>query len=145
MVDLVSQIREHARRSESAVEVSPEVVDERLRARLRSWVDLDDEHPYRLQEELHLEGRWNVTPEDLVRSERRGIGSLLAVFRRVARPGLKLFANFELPLYKQFKINLGVAEALHDLLRRTSELQARVDDLACRIEELESRRSGDSG
>ena len=124
VVDLVSQIRRRVRDTQVA-EVLPEVLEERTRARVRAAVDLDEERPYELQRSLHLEGAWNVTPEDLVDSRRRGAGSLLSVFRRVARPGLKLFANLELPLYKQFKINLGIADALHELLRRTTEIEAR--------------------
>jgi len=111
-----------------------------MRARVRAAVDLDEERPYELQRALHLEGTWNVTPQDLVGSKRRGAGSLLSVFRRAARPGLKLFANLELPLYKQFKINLGIADALHELLRRTSEIDARLDDMARRLEALEAPR-----
>jgi len=112
-----------------------------MRARVRAAVDLDEERPYELQRALHLEGTWNVTPQDLVGSNRRGAGSLLSVFRRVARPGLKVFANLELPLYKQFKINLGIADALHELLRRTTEIEARLEDMARRLESLEAGRS----
>ena len=68
---------------------------------------------------------------------------MLATLRRLARPGIKLFANLELPLYKQFKINLGFADALHELLARTAELQARLDDLSRRLEALEARRPDD--
>lgn len=141
VADLVAQIREHSRGAAAASAVLPEVVEERARARVRAAVDLDDERPFALQRSLQLEGTWNVTPADLLDSRRRG-GGLLAGFRRLARPGLKLFANFELPLFKQFKINLGVADALHELLTRTAEIEARLDDVTRRLEELETRRAG---
>lgn len=140
VADLVSQIRERARRGSGASADSPDVVEERARARVRAAVDLDDQRPYELQRALHLEGAWNVTPQDLVESKRRGSASLVAAVRRLARPAIKVFANLELPLYKQFKINLGVADALNELLCRTAELEARVDGMARRIEELEARR-----
>jgi hypothetical protein len=142
VVDLVTQIRERSRRGSGAAADLPEVVEERARARVRAAVDLDDRRPYELQRALHLEGTWNVTPHDLVESRRRGAGGLLSTLRRLARPVLKLFANFELPLFKQFKINLGVADTLHELLVRTAELEARLDDVSRRLEELEGRRSG---
>lgn len=140
VADLVSQIRQRARRGSGASADLPEVVEERARARVRAAVDLDDQQPYELQRTLHLEGTWNVTPQDLVESKRRGSGSLIGAVRRLARPGIKIFANLELPLYKQFKINLGVADALNELLCRTAELEARLDDMARRIEELEATR-----
>ena len=139
VADLVSQIRERARCSSGAAADLPEVVEERARVRVRAAVDLDDRQPYELQRSLHLEGAWNVTPQDLVESKRRGSGSLIGAVRRLARPAIKIFANLELPLYKQFKINLGVADALHELLCRSAELEARVDDMGRRIEELEAR------
>jgi len=141
--DLVTQIRERSRGVSDAAANLPEVVEERARARVRAAVDLDDQLPYELQEDLHLEGTWNVTPEDLVTSSRRGTGGLVSALRRLARPGIKLFADLEQPLYKQFKINLGVADALHELLCRTAELEARVADMARRIEELEAQQVRD--
>ncbi len=139
VADLVSQIRARARRGSGAAADLPEVLEERARVRVRAAVDLDDRQPYELQRSLHLEGTWNVTPQDLVESKRRGSASLIGAVRRLARPAIKIFANLELPLYKQFKINLGVADALHELLSRTAELEARLDDMGRRIEELETR------
>ena len=138
VVDLVAQVRERVRRSVSSVELPPDVAEERIRARLRTWLDLDDKRPYELQRSLRLEGTWNVSPEDLRVSGRRGLGRLIAVCRSLARPALKFVANTELPLYKQFKINLGVAEALHELLRQNAQLLAHVDELARRLETLEA-------
>ncbi len=140
VADLVVQIRNHARRSDDGEASLPEVVEERARARVRAAVDLDDQRPYDLQKSLHLEGTWNVTPEDLVDSKHRGAGAALAAVRRLARPVIKLFANLELPLYKQFKINLGIADALNELLCRTSDLEARLGEVSRRLEALEADR-----
>jgi hypothetical protein len=137
----VAQIRERSRRGSGTDADLPEVIEERARARVRSAVDLDDRRPYELQRALNLEGSWNVTPQDLVESRRRGAGGLLSALRRLARPVLKLVANFELPLFKQFKINLGVADTLHELLLRAAELEARLDDVSRRLEALEGRLS----
>jgi hypothetical protein len=142
VADLVAQIRARSRGAPDAAADLPEVAEERARARVRAAVDLDDRRPVELQKALQLEGTWNVTPADLVSSRRPGAGKLLSLLRRAARPGLKLFANFELPLYKQFKINLGIADALHELLGRTSAIEARLEDLSRRLEALEARRPG---
>ncbi|HEX9697985.1 MAG TPA: hypothetical protein VGD06_00880 [Acidobacteriota bacterium] len=144
VADLVAQIRRRTRQRPSVAEVLPEAIDERVRARVRAAVDLDDQRPYALQQELRLQGSWNVTPEDLIASRRPG-GSVLSFIRRLARPVVKLFANLELPLYKQFKINLGIADALDELLRRNAELDQRLDELAGRLEKLEARRPPDGG
>ncbi len=141
MVDLVAQISERARRSEADPEIETDI-EARTRARLRAAVDLDDERAYELQDSLGLAGDWNVTPQDLVGSrEGGGIGALLGIFRRLVRPGLKLFANFDRPLYKQFKVNLGVADALHELLHSTAELDRQLQDVSRRLEALEARDS----
>lgn len=142
VVDLVAQIRERVHRAPS-FQQPPGAPEERLRGRLRTYLDLDDRRPFELQKRLALEGQWNVTPEDLRRSERRGVGRLIAVFRGLSRPFLKLLANLDLPFYKQFKVNLGVAEALHDLMQQTSELQARVAELSARVDRLERASSSE--
>ncbi len=142
VADVVAQIRDRARRTDHGEADLPGVVAERARARVRAAVDLDDQRPYELQETLRLAGTWNVTPQDLVESKRRGAGSMLAAVRRLARPVIKLFANLELPLYKQFKINLGIADALNELLCRTSDLEARLGEATRRLEALEADRHG---
>lgn len=140
VVDLVRQIRERVSHAATATASRPEAVEERVRRRLRTYVDLDERRPYELQESLGLLGSWNVRPEDLRESDRRGLGRLVGLARRTARPLLKSIANFELPLYKQFKINLGLAEAVHDLLRENADLRARVEELGQRVERLEADR-----
>jgi hypothetical protein len=145
VVDLMSQIRRRSGRRAGASADLPEVIEERARARVRAAVDLDDRRPYELERSLHLEGGWNVSPHDLIESKRRGTGLLVAGTRRVVRPLVKMFANLELPLYKQFKINLGVAEALNDLLCQAAELEARLETMSRRIEALESHRDGIDG
>ena len=142
VADVVAQIRERARKADRGDADLPEVVEQRARACVRAAVDLDDQRPYDLQKALRLEGTWNVTPQDLVESKRRGAGSMLAAVRRLARPAIKLFANLELPLYKQFKINLGIADALNELLCRTSDLEARLAETTRRLEALEADRHG---
>ena len=136
--NLVDQIHDRVRREESNRGLPPQALEERIRGRLRTYLDLNDDRPYELQSTLHLEGPWNVSPDDLRSSGRRGLGSLIALTRSLFRPLVKLVSNIELPIYKQFKINLGVAEALHDSMQQTAELQARVEELADRMERLEN-------
>ena len=70
---------------------------------------------------------------------------MLAIIRRLARPVIKVFANLEVPLYKQFKINLGIAEALNEILCKNSDLEAQLDDVTCRLEALEADRRRNNG
>lgn len=135
--DLVTQIHDSVRREESSRGLPPQALEERIRGRLRTYLDLDDDRPYELQSTLHLEGPWNVSPDDLRSSSRRGLGRLIGLSRTLFRPFIKLIGNLDLPIYKQFKINLGVAEALHDSLQQTAELQAQVEELSDRLERLE--------
>ena len=79
------------------------------------------------------------------RFESPGVGLVLAVVRRFARPAVKLFANLEVPLYKQFKINLGIAEALNEILCKNSDLEAQLDDVTRRLETLEADRRTNNG
>lgn len=144
VVDLVSQIQERVRRTEAAL-LPPGVQAERARSRLRTYVNLDTQALHRLQRELRLEGDWNVTPEDLRRSDRPGLGVMIRVLRRLSQPLLKLMANFDLPVYKQHKINVGIAKALNDLLRETAELRGRIEELASRLERLELQDRGVGG
>ncbi len=136
--NLVDQIHDRVRREESSRGLPPQALEERIRDRLRTYLDLDDDRPYELQSTLQLEGPWNVGPDDLRSSSRRGLGRLIGLSRALFRPFIKLIGNLDLPIYKQFKINLGVAEALHDSMQQTAELQARVQELADRMEKLEN-------
>ena len=95
MTDLAKQVRSQAskatRRKITSAGVEtllPEGAEEQARARVRLAVDLDDQRPYDLQKTLDLEGTWNVTPQDLLDSNRRGVGSVLAIVRRFARPAV---------------------------------------------------------
>ncbi|MFW6198450.1 MAG: hypothetical protein ACOC5E_01365 [Acidobacteriota bacterium] len=131
--DLMEQVRERARRQMEAA-VDPAAVELEGRDRLREWLDLDDERPYELQQELGLEGDWNVTPEDLRTSHPNLAGRLISMIRILARPIVKLLVNLDLPLYKQFKVNLGMAAALDRLQRDNAELRRRVRELEARLE-----------
>ena len=136
--DLVDQIHDRVRREDSSRGLPPQALEERIKGRLRTYLDLNDDRPYELQSTLHLEGPWNVSPDDLRSSGRRGLGRLIGLSRALLRPFIKLAGNLDLPIYKQFKINLGVAEALHDSMQQTAELQTRVEDLSDRLERLEA-------
>ena len=139
MVDLVAQIRDRARRDEAEPEIEADA-EARTRARLRATMDVSDERAYELHGSRGLAGDWNVSPDDLVESRTGGgIGALLGAFRRLVRPLMRPFANFEKPLFKQFKINLGIAETLHELLHRNAELEAQLTDVSRRLEALEAR------
>lgn len=127
VVDLMRQVRDRARAV--AGDPAAATVAEDPRQRLRGYLELDDARPYELQRELGLEGAWNVTPEDLRASHPGGVGRAIGGLRRLLRPLTKLFANLDLPLYKQFKINLGLASALGDLLEENARLRARLDRL----------------
>lgn len=133
VVDLMEQVRERARRQAEAA-ADPDAVDVERRERLREWLDLDDERPYELQQQLGLEGDWNVTPEDLRASHPNLAGRVISIVRRLARPIVKLLVNLDLPLYKQFKVNLGVAAALDRLRRDNADLRRRLRELEGRLE-----------
>jgi len=137
--NLVDQIHDRVRREERSRGLPPQALEERIRDRLRTYLDLDDDRPYELQSTLQLEGPWNVGPDDLRSSSRRGLGRVIGLSRALFRPFTKLIGNLDLPIYKQFKINLGVAEALHDSMQQTAELQARVEELSDRLERLEGK------
>ncbi len=63
--------------------------------------------------------------------------AIISTVRRLLRPLTKLFANTDLPLHKQFKVNIGVAAALHDLMQENAELQTRVEMLQKRLDKLD--------
>ena len=128
VVDIVRQIRERAHGGRALPE-HPAADEERFRSRLRAWLDAADARAFSVQRELGLEGAWNVSPEDLVTSRPGGLGRLIAAVRRLLRPLLKVAVNADLPLFKQFKVNIGVAGALHDLMRENEELRRTVGEL----------------
>lgn len=140
VADIVRQIRERARGGELLASL-PAIDDERLRSRLRAWLDADTPQAFALQRDLGLDGEWNVSPEDLVTSRPGGLGRLISAIRRLARPFLKVVANTEVPLFKQFKVNIGVAGALHELMRENEELRRAVGELRDRLDALR----GDDG
>lgn len=136
VLDLMRQVRE---RVASQTPESPSVpaMKEDARARLREWVQLDEGRPAELERSLGLGGAWNVTPEDLHRSHPGPFGALVGGIRRALRPVTKLLANLELPLYKQYKLNLGLAAAVHELLVENQRLRGRLAALQQRVTELE--------
>lgn len=143
--DLVRQIRNRVRHGDEPAPVTMEVDEERLRSRLRTYLDTDDAGAQQLRTRLELGGAWNVSPEDLRESRSDLLGRLISGIRRLVRPFVKLLVNADLPLFKQHKINLGLASALHDLMREHAELQRRVAELSSRLDDRGDRATGPSG
>ena len=85
-----------------------------------------------------------MSPEDLRTSHPGAVGQVIGGVRWLLRPFLKLLANLDLPLYKQFKVNLGLAAAVHDLLAENATLRRHVGELRRRVERLE-RSTGSAG
>lgn len=141
VLDIMRQVRERATADDGAEPWMP-AAGEDLRSRLQGYLVLDESRPVQLQQELGLGGDWNVGPEDLRASHPGGAGALIAGLRRALRPITKVFANLELPLYKQHKANLGIAAALRDLMEENLELRRRVADLQRRLERLENADRG---
>lgn len=137
--DLMEQVRARAAQRVARDPALPTVDRADVTLRLRDHLDLDDALPYRLQQELGLDTGWNVAPEDLYVSHPGAVGSLISALRRLLRPVTKLFVNADLPLHKQFKTNIGVAAALHDLMQDNAALRAEVDSLRRRLDDLEDR------
>lgn len=138
--DLVRQIRERVGRRGGGPPESPEAREERLRARLRAYLRISDERARKIDDEIPGGADWNVTPEDLTASHAGPLGRLISGVRRLGRPLVKILVNADLPLYKQFKLNLGLASAIRDLLRDDRELQDRLARLEDRLERLEAGR-----
>lgn len=137
--DLVAQIRRRVRSGESSLADGGEhdLEPERQTARLRTWLEVDDDGVAGLRRELGLRGEWNVAPEDLRASHPNLLGRLIAGLRRLGRPLVKLLVNADLPLYKQHKLNLGLAAAIRELLQENAELRGRVERLSERLDRLE--------
>ena len=138
--DLMRQVRAHARSSLDGDPRLPSLSAEATERRLHEYLELDDRRPYELQTTLSLSGPWNVSPEDLRSSHPGAAGALISAVRRLLRPATKLLANLDLPLYKQFKVNLGVASALNDLMQENAQLRQQVSELSRRVERLERDR-----
>lgn len=141
--DLVGQIRARVRRGRGGPPETPEARVARLRARLGGYLRLGDERARRIDDEIPGGADWNVTPEDLTASRPDLLGRLISAMRRLGRPLVKILVNAERPLYKQFKVNLGLASAIRDLLRENVELRDRVARLEERLEGLEERERTD--
>jgi hypothetical protein len=137
--DLMRQVRARARASVVADPALPQLTSAEIERRLHDYLVLDDRKPYDLQQSLSLAGSWNVTPEDLRASHPGPAGFVIGGLRRLLRPLTKLLANFDLPLYKQFKINLGVASAVDGLMQENAALRQEVGELKRRVEGLERR------
>lgn len=133
--DLMSQVRARASGRAAADPTLPPVDRADVTLQLRDHLDLDDARPYQLQRELGLDTGWNVAPEDLYSSHPSFAGTVISAVRRLLRPITKLFINADLPLHKQFKTNIGVAAALHDLMQDNATLRAEVAALRERLDE----------
>jgi len=138
--DVMAQVRQHARGRASADPSLPAVDRADVILRLRDHLDLDEARPYQLQRELRLDTGWNVAPEDIYTSHPGIAGTLISATRKLFRPLVKLFANTDLPLHKQFKVNIGVAAALHDVMQENATLRAEVDALRARLDASDTSR-----
>jgi hypothetical protein len=138
--DLMEQVRSNASRSGGDDPTLPAVDRGDVTLQLRDHLDLDDARPYQLQRELRLDTGWNVAPEDLLTSHPGLTGTLISGLRRLLRPIVKLFVNTDLPLHKQFKVNIGVAAALHELMQDNAALRAEVAALRARLDDNEAQR-----
>ena len=138
--DVMEQVRQHARGRVGADPSLPAVDRADVILRLRDHLDLDDARPYQLQRELRLDTGWNIAPEDIYASHPGLAGTLISATRKLFRPLVKLFANTDLPLHKQFKVNIGVAAALHDVMQENATLRAEVDGLRARLDASDAPR-----
>lgn len=138
--DLMAQVREQASGRAVADPNLPAVDRPDVILRLREHLDLDDARPYQLQRELRLDSGWNVAPEDIYASHAGLAGTLICAIRKLLRPLVKLFVNIDLPLYKQFKVNIGVAAALHDVMLENAALRTEVEALRARLDILDASR-----
>jgi len=138
--DVMVQVRYRASGRAAADPSLPSVDRADVILRLRDHLDLDDARPYQLQRELRLDTGWNVAPEDIYTSHPGFTGTLISAFRRLMRPLVKLFVNTDLPLHKQFKVNIGVAAALHDVMQENATLRAEVDALRERLDAPDAPR-----
>ncbi len=131
---LMQQIRKRVERRRTS-STSAGVAAAPVRA-IRERLELTDDHAFEVQRALDLAGDWNVSPEDLRTSHAGILGRIISACRRLARPALKLAVNADLPLYKQFKINLGVAGALDELRADNDALRQRLAELSSQVEDL---------
>jgi len=138
--DVMEQVRDHAGGRAGADPSLPAVDRADVVLRLRDHLDLDDARPYQLQRELRLDTGWNVAPEDIYTSHPGFAGTLISAVRRLLRPLVKLFVNTDLPLHKQFKVNIGVAAALHDVMQENATLRADVEALRERLDTPDASR-----
>ncbi len=135
--ELMRQVRAHAQQQD-LLDPAPALDRAGAHARLQEYLGLDNDRPYELQRALALPDNWNLGPEDLQVSHPGPMGRLIRGIRTLLRPALKLLANADLPLYKQFKINVGLAAALSDLLEDNARLRKHLGQLSRRLERLES-------
>ena len=138
--DVMEQVRGHASGRASADPSLPAVDRADVILRLRDHLDLDEARPYQLQRELRLDTGWNVAPEDIYASHPGFAGTLISATRKLLRPLVKLFVNTDLPLHKQFKVNIGVAAALHDVMQENATLRAEMDALRARLDTPDTSR-----
>lgn len=138
--DLMAQVREQASGRAVADPNLPAVDRPDVILRLREHLDLDDARPYQLQRELRLDSGWNVAPEDIYASHAGLAGTMICAIRKLLRPLVKLFVNTDLPLHKQFKVNIGVAAALHDVMLENAALRTEVEALRARLDTLDASR-----
>lgn len=144
--ELMEQVQARALQAEGHEIALPPSREAAAGVRLADYLQLDDDRPYELQERLGLGGAWNVSPADLRLSHPSTVGRVIRAVRTLLRPVTKLLANTDLPLYKQFKINIGFASAIQDLMQENARLRHRVGELAQDVERLRAldQRRGDN-
>lgn len=136
---IMAEIRERNRQRRAQGVIGDEELEERARERLRLWARSAHLDPRLLERFLRPAGHdWNIATDYLLRTHRRGaVAQLSLLAKRLARPLVRLYTDHL--LNRQAQINQYVVELLHESIRETLRLEARLQALRHRCETLEAK------
>jgi hypothetical protein len=141
VVRIMREIRESIQKKRARGVYTPEELESLAEVRFRSYAEAAEVDPRLLERLLGPSHDWNIAPDYLVRSHREGAGARLIVLaKKLARPIVRLYTDHL--VLRQAQVNQYFLHLLHDSIRESVRLQAEVQALRRRLEELEAQRGG---
>lgn len=141
VVRIMKEIRESIQSKRAQGVYTPEELESLTEVRLRAYAEAAELDPKLLERLLGPSHEWNVSPDYLIRTHRPGPGPRLVVaIKKLVRPIVRLYTDHI--VLRQAQVNQYFLHLLHDAIADAVRLQAEVQALRRRVEQLESERGG---
>jgi hypothetical protein len=136
---IMARIREKVRARRDLGLYSDEEIEELTALKLQAFSDEAGIDPKLLAGLMAPNHDWNISPDYVVETHRRGFGAQLIVqIKKLVRPWVRLYTDH--PLSRQAQINLYLHYLGHNVVRELVRLQVETAALRNKLEALQKEK-----